>query len=178
MKNSKRYDLILALDPSGAFNEGKGTTGWCLFDANQMLPLETGFINASKFDSMEAFWDAHIKLINITRADHENGKFIVVIEDFLLYAHKAEAQINSRMETPKLIGVLQHYCWAVGFDYIMQTASEVKTRWTDEILAHKGYLVPRGKGYALKVNPNKAINRHCKDSIRHAVHFATFKNGR
>ena len=25
---------ILALDPSGNFKEGKGTTGWCLLDEN------------------------------------------------------------------------------------------------------------------------------------------------
>ena len=27
---NSRY--VLALDPSGAYKEGKGTTGWCLFD--------------------------------------------------------------------------------------------------------------------------------------------------
>ncbi len=30
------YKYVLALDPSGNYNEGKGTTGMCLFDTSLM----------------------------------------------------------------------------------------------------------------------------------------------
>lgn len=166
------FKTILALDPSGAFYEGKGTTGWCLFDAGTMQVVRIGFISAKDFLCMEAFWHAHVDLIR----QWYTPDCIVVMEDYLLYAHKTNEQINSRMETPKVIGVLQHFCWKETIPYYMQTASEAKPRWTDAILEYKGYIVPKGKGFALGSNPKVLVNRHCKDAIRHAVHYATFKN--
>jgi hypothetical protein len=80
------------------------------------------------------------------------------------------------METPKLIGVLQYHCFKNHLLYIMQTANEVKPRWTDDILHHKKYIVKDGKRWVLPYS-NKPINKHCMDAIRHAVHFATFRNG-
>lgn len=162
---------ILALDPSGSFYEGKGTTGWCLFDTMLMQPIRTGALYATDYTCMEEFWEAHIKLLESFAMP-----YMLVIEDYLLYGNKVDSQINSRMETPKLIGVLQHHCWLTHQSYYMQTASEVKTRWTDEILVHKGILVRTGRCFALSVNPKEVINRHCKDAVRHATHYAYFKN--
>lgn len=169
------YNYILALDPSGNYTEGKGTTGWCLFDANKNCVVITGFIEAGANECYEAYWDKHLSLIEGMRykAALDGAEIIVVIEDYVLYAHKSDAQINSKMETPKLIGVIQHYCWKENVSYKMQLAAEVKTRWTDDILVHKGYLEKSGNRY--KANGH-IINRHVKDSIRHAVHFNTFKN--
>lgn len=167
----KKYKSILALDPSGNYTEGKGTTGWCLFDAEQNKIITTGFLEADKSEGFESYWDWHLGIID--HAERNSDSLMVVIEDYVLYAHKSNAQINSKMETPKLIGVLQHYCWQEGIPYKMQLAAEVKNRWTDEILVHKGYLEKAGNRH--KVNGH-AINRHVKDSIRHAVHFNTFKN--
>lgn len=168
----RNYKTILALDPSGSFCEGKGTTGWCLCDGDTRTPVEVGYLSATDYDCMESYWEAHVELIE----KYQGEDTIIVIEDYLLYASKAQEQVNSRMETPKLIGVLQHQCWTMEQDYIMQLAAEVKNRWTDEILAHKGFIVKKGKGFALSTDPTKPINRHCKDAIRHAVHFAYFKN--
>jgi hypothetical protein len=78
------------------------------------------------------------------------------------------------METCKLIGVLQHHCWLNQIPYKMQTAGTVKSRWSNEILEHKRYIFKAARGY--KTPTGITINRHCQDAIRHAVHFATFKN--
>lgn len=167
------YRYVLAIDPSGSFHEGKGTTGWCLMDTIENIIIRSDFISAEDYSMMEGYWDAHLKLLS-TYARNYKQQLVVVIEDYLLYATKSDVQINSRMETCKLIGAMQHHCWKTGIRYFMQTASLVKSRWTDEILCHKKYLVKQKVGYAL--SNGKTLNKHCKDSIRHAVHFATFKN--
>ena len=166
------FDKILALDPSGSFYEGKGTTGWCLFDANLMTCIETGSIFAKDYVSMEAYWDAVLQLV-IT---YTTPTTILVCEDYLLYATKTTEQINSRMETPKLIGVLQHACWTANIPYYMQTAGEVKNRWANEILAYKGYIVKRGRSWVPATGGCATYTHHSLDAIRHAVHYATFRN--
>lgn len=118
---------------------------------------------------MESYWYAHIKLLNRLCTKQT----ILVIEDYLLYGSKRDNQINSRMETPKLIGALQLHCYRNHIHYILQPASEVKNRWTDKILDHKGYFCIVGSGTKIG---DKYISKHTKDAIRHAVHFNTFKN--
>jgi hypothetical protein len=168
------YKIILALDPSGSYTEGKGTTGWCVYDCSAKRLIHAGSLYAAQYPTMEDYWNKHLGLIQKYQ-DKYRGRIGLVCEDYILYAAKANSQINSRMETPKLIGILQHYCWQNKLPYCMQLASEVKTRWTDEILHAKGIIIKKGNGYAMPVN-REPIDRHCKDSIRHAVHFATFKN--
>lgn len=168
------YELILSLDPSGSFTEGKGTTGWCIFHTIENQITLGGCLKADHYDKMEVYWDQHLSLIHKYYKRY-GDKMIVVIEDYLLYASKATDQINSRMETPKLIGILQHYCWQRQIPYHMQMASEVKSRWTDEILAHKKYLSKKGRVFIIP-STGEVLNQHCKDAIRHAVHYATFRN--
>lgn len=171
-----KYNYILAIDPSGSFYEGKGTTGWCIFNAKDNVVSVTGTIRASKFDSMPQYWDAHLQLIQRFHNKYKN-EMIVVIEDYLLYAHRVDSQINSRMETSKLIGLLQYFCWSKQIPYYMQIASKVKNRWTDAILHYKKYIVIKGRYYYLPLNSKKTLTIHNRDAIRHAVHYATFKNG-
>ena len=171
---SKKYGIILAVDPSGSFHEGKGTTGWCLMDADQNKIIKAGCIFARNYETKEDYWEAHIQLF-IKLLQAYKRKPLVVIEDYILYASTAEAQINSRFETTKLIGILQYSLWKKHFPYVMQRAVDVKNRWTDDILEYKKYIKREGKHYtAAKVG----INKHQLDSIRHAVHFNTFKNER
>jgi hypothetical protein len=134
------YEFLLAIDPSGSYYEGKGTTGWCIFNCTDKRITKADNIEAVKFTAMADYWDAHIQLIEKYR-DRYKERFCVIIEDFLLYAHKADSQINSHMETSKLIGVLQHYCWVHEIPYHMQSASEVKTRWADPILEYNKYII-------------------------------------
>ena len=60
--NNARY--VLALDPSGAFKEGLGTTGWCLFDQHTDKIVKFGFIYAGNFATQFKYWDEHIQLID------------------------------------------------------------------------------------------------------------------
>lgn len=170
------YDYIISLDPSGAFYEGKGTTGICMFDANRMLVNWVDDIKATDFESMEEYWDAHCLMIQDTIKYYhfDKKKVIIVIEDYLLYQSKVVDQINSRMETPKLIGVLQHFCWQQGYNYYMQAAARVINRWDDDILVYKKYIRRKGRGFVTL--DGESISKHKRDSIRHAVHFAEFKN--
>lgn len=168
------FTHILALDPSGNFDEGKGTTGYCIFDITRDKIIEVGCYSAKSFHSLESYWDAQIKFIKQMR-DRYGPKFGLVIEDYLLYSSKVESQINSRMETPKFIGAVQYYCYKQRIFYTLQKASEVKTRWTDDILHHKKYIEKHGKLYYTP-GTNQTVNGHSRDAIRHAVHYATFKN--
>jgi len=170
----KHYGFILALDPSGSFHEGKGTTGWCVIDATENTITASGRLSAKKYNTMEAYWDAHLDLIQKYKTKY-NSNLIVIIEDYLLYAHKAKTQINSKMETCKLIGILQHSCGMSGPPYKMQTASEVKNRWSDKILLYKGYLQKKGRFFIIPLSQKRA-DKHCRDAIRHGVHFNTFRN--
>ena len=160
--------LILAIDPSGAYYEGKGTTGWALFDSELKQMLDFGNIRASKYKTVNEYYEAVARLIK--------KDMHIVIEEYLLYANKARQQINSKMETSKLIGYLQMYCYKQGVPYTMQTASEVVKRWADYILVHKGYIKQasgslRNIYYAL----GRLTNDHERDAMRHAIHYITFK---
>ena len=160
---------ILSLDPSGNYNEGKGTTGWCLFDTETNKIAKFGAIKAFKFTSLEEYWTAHIRLLD----DLAGYRYTLVIEDYMLYANRATSQINSRFETPKLIGVIQYECFHRGIHVAFQTASAVKLRWTDAILVHKNLIQEReGSHWIGEIK----LSDHTKDSIRHAIHYATFNN--
>jgi len=121
---------------------------------------------------MEAYWEAVLDIIK----NYVDSKTILVCEDYLLYATKTAEQINSRMETPKLIGVIQHACWKNHIPYYMQTAGEVKNRWTNEILAYKRLIVKHGRGWRPATGDCSTYTHHSLDAIRHAVHYATFRN--
>ena len=180
------YKTILSLDPSGNFNEGKGTTGWCIYDCQKKLILDAGSISSKDFISMEEYWHKHLLLMEqfMDYFKHWNtytstGKtsIALVVEDYLVYANKATAQTYSRMETPKLIGILQYFAYMYHVPFFLQRAVDVKTRWSNEILIHKGIIAPAGKGFIVPDNPDVKPTRHTIDAIRHAVHFASFKNG-
>lgn len=168
---SKIYDYILALDPSGNYHEGKGTTGYCILHASNKI-VACGAISASDYFNQYEYWNAHVQLLKDFKEQYENG--VVVFEDYLLYASKASQQINSKMETPQLIGVLKMTLATEQIPYAIQKASEVKTRWPDKILIFKGVIVNKhGRFYT---PGGDIINRHTRDAIRHAIHLNTFKN--
>lgn len=174
-KTSKHYETILALDPSGSYKEGKGTTGWCILNDNNQI-LEQGAISATDYSTCQLYWKEHERLIKRFKKQYPNG--VVVFEDYLLYANKAKQQINSRMETPQLLGILKYIMDIEHIPYVIQGAYEVKRRWSESILVWKGILVQRNRHYYIcNVNNTYAlVNQHTRDAIKHAVHFNTFKN--
>lgn len=167
------YDYILAIDPSGNFEEGKGTTGTCLFNATANCVECLKDIHASAYENKEEYWQAHLKYIASILNQYDN--VFIVVEDFTLDPRRAMQQSHSKMETPKLIGILQLYCKQKDIPYKMQRAVEVKNRWADHILEYKKYIIKKNRMYYLP-DDTKPMSRHCKDAIRHAVHFATFYN--
>jgi hypothetical protein len=169
------FKRILAIDPSGNFEEGQGTTGICFWNCETNKIQNFYTIRASRYKQKEEYWQAHLNFISSFLS--YGPEIIVVIEDFMLDPARALQQSHSRMETSKLIGIMQTYLFQKKIAYAMQRPAEVKTRWADPILLHKGVLVRVNKSYYLP-DGDKIVNKHCRDAIRHAIHFDTFKNGR
>ena len=163
--------MILGIDPSGNFDEGKGTTGWCLLEPGTTNIPEAGEISAKDFPAVHNYWQRHLSLIIHSRPKH------ISMEDYLLYADKSRTQINSKFETVQLIGVIKHHCWQSGVKLHIRNAGQVKKRWSNKILLHKGYIVHCGRGYATASNPTVKISRHTLDAIRHAVHYDVLESG-
>ena len=176
------YDYVLAFDPSGSFHEGKGITGWCFYDCKAKKIKRAGIINSKDYAEAAAYWNAHLELIYEIFHGFK-PRLLVLAEDYLLYRDKAEAQTNSRMETCRLLGILEHSCWDWGIPFHMQTASQVVNRWNNQVLEFKKILYFEGNRPHLTVT-RKPVSRHTLDAIRHAIHYATFgigkekKNGR
>lgn len=160
---------LLSLDPSGAFEEGQGTTGYSIWKFNEdngaYALVKTGSIRAHTFKDQFEYFDAHIKLIETTKPD------VIILEDYLLYAHKAKQQIGSKMETPQLIGLIKYKCKETNIEIVIQEAREVKKRWNDIILIYKGIIHKSGNVY--RDCNEHVISRHAKDAIRHAMHYIT-----
>ena len=173
-KNSGNIRYVLGIDPSGNFNEGKGTTGWCVLDTHMDRIIECGSIQASKCNSQQGYWLAHVNMISTMYSRYKDKGFVVSMEDYVLYSHQAKAQINSAMETSQLIGVIKMLCFYKCIPLYIRTASQVKKRWTDNILCLKGYIRKVGSGYFLDCKVHTTCE-HERDAIRHAVHCATFE---
>lgn len=173
-KNLEHGRYVLGIDPSGNYYEGKGITGWCVFDTKLDRVIECDSIKAAMAKSQLAYWYAHIELIRHCTERYGKNNVIVSMEDYVLYSHQAKAQINSAMETSQLIGVIKMRCWLYGIPLYMRTASRVKKRWTDHILCLKGYLRKSGSSFFVDCKA-KVTCDHERDAIRHAVHCATFE---
>lgn len=157
---------VLALDVSGNFNEGKGISGLCLMIDGK--PKELYDIKARDFNCAEAYWQAHVNVIRDFKPD------IVVMEGYRLYNHagkRASTQANSELETPQLIGAIKLWCYMHDIPVIIQYASEVKSRWNDDVLVNTGYIDQSGKRYFFK---NKITNDHKRDALRHALHYGRY----
>ena len=174
---NKRYEFILSLDPSGAFDEGKGCTGWVLTDGFGNL-MRYGQIDAVEFATAEEYWAKHVELIEEHNEKYK-GKLLVLIEDYVLYPHKFNAQTYSKMETSRLIGILQITCYNLYQPYTFQRAVEIKSRWSNDVLIREGLMKYKGKykGYLIrKKDAWEHVNRHILDAYRHAQHYTHFKN--
>lgn len=173
-----KYTHILAIDPSGNFEEGFGTTGWVLMDSTEKL-IASGVIRANDYDCKEKYWNEHLKLIKYNIERHNvthNDRLLVVIEDYLLYRDKAMSQANSKMETPKLIGILQYYCWTRKQPYSMQPATSVKSRWSDDVMLREGIIKRRGRDIIHTQSGFDLSVVHIRDAFRHAIHYVVTRN--
>lgn len=164
-------DIVLALDPSGNFTEGKGTTGFA-FSRDGFI-FKAGQICAAEYKTQMEYWKAIMDLID-SEFDYDYNTYQLVCEDYRLYASASQAQINSNLETPQLIGAIKYHCYMNNLPITMQMASEVKERWSNEVLQNKGMLKYDYFTRAYWMGDLK-LGDHSLDAVRHCLHFITFK---
>ena len=164
--------LIVALDPSGNFTEGNGTTGIC-FMTDEITRVSD--IHAGNYRLAEAYWEAHIENLQSFLAYANNKKIImkVVMEGYRLYGHKSDTQVNSTLETPQLIGVIRYWCYANNVPLKIQYAVEVKNRWSDSVLEKKG-IIEKVNGRRKLISSGQWLNNHKTDALRHALHYQRY----
>lgn len=167
--------VILAIDPSGSFKEGKGTTGFAIMkkDSKGRIKILDHFIvQAAHYNRRSAYWEAVLYEIKCFMQKYRNGG--LVIENFRLYATHAKAQVNHEMETCRLLGIIEMYCIEHEVPYYFQMANQVKARWSDEVLVHKNILTKYKNAFYVD---DYLVNEHARDAIRHGVHYLTFNKG-
>lgn len=153
----------LVFDPSGNFIEGNGTSGWVLYSDDDITTV--GQLVSDTYKTQVEYWLAHTILIDHLKPD------IIVIEEYILYAHATKVQIGSQLETPQLIGILRYYAYINNIICFMQSA-RIKKRFSNEILLHKNIVTQdtQKRYYAA----NMPINKHILDAIRHGEYFKYF----
>ena len=160
--------LIVALDPSGNFTEGNGTTGICELDG---VNISVDDIQANKYKQAEEYWRAHIYYLKM--ALKFNPDMEVVMEGYRLYGHKSDTQVNSTLETPQLIGVIRYWCYANNVPLKIQFAVEVKNRWSDSVLEKKR-IIEKVNGRRKLISSGQWLNNHKTDALRHALHYQRY----
>ena len=153
---------VLAFDPSGNFNEGKGTSGWCTSIDNQGHVL--GDIDSKDYSSREDYWFAHRTLVERKFPD------VLVIESYKLFGNKAMSQAGSSLETPQLIGYLQMVAHELNIPVVLQDPS-TKTRHSDPVLTATGTITKHGIQYYFK---GEKTNMHKRDALRHNMYFCKY----
>ena len=155
LKNTK---LVLSIDPSGNWFDGKGRSGLVLAEVDEegftVIHKET--INAKDFDTYQEYWVAHINAV-----DPELDALIV--EDFMLYP--GVSQHYSYMETPRLIGVLQMQAYALDIPITLQRATEV-SMLKESVLIERGILEKRKGRYW---HDKRIYNDHERSALKHLL---------
>ena len=173
---SIKFRYVLGIDPSGNYYEGKGTTGWCLFDCANNKIADIGTISSKDYNTQYHYWKAHLILIYNYVNSFLKDKVAVSMEDYRLYASKANNQINSKFETVQLIGIIKYWCISNNVTLKMRLATAAKTRFTDEYLVKKHYIQKQKKSYFCNAKL-EALATHERDALRHALYFYYFENG-
>ena len=166
---------VLAIDPSGSFKHGSGTTGWCIVEKENKKIIELGNIKAKDYKTREDYFNAHKRLF-----DYEFD--ILVIENFILYQSTASSLFNQELETSELIGLICGVAQEHHKKIVRQKAAVVKP-----ILKKNSILLSlinqktkqielrtsakdRVQWYLIKEKPIRLSN-HIMDSIRHAFYY-------
>lgn len=151
---------VIAIDPSGNFDEGKGTTGYIVFNLTDTgYEFEdVGHLSAENYPNRLEYWDAHSFLL---------GGDLVIIEDYRLYNHKgakSSMQSYSQMETPRLLGMLEYMAHERGVPVVFQMASEISS-FKEDILLARGDLFKVGNRY--KLRSGEFVNGHERSAYKH-----------
>lgn len=161
-------NVLIAIDPSGNFTEGRGTTGIGVFLDGKLTYTEA--ISATEFANMESYWTAHTQqLLDAVRA-FWNFDAEVVCESYRLQRTKAMSQSGSSLETPQLIGYLRMFCWEMEIPFTLQDPA-IKTRFNDDVLVNTGVVEKKGRSY---FRNGKPITLHERDAIRHGLYYLRY----
>lgn len=158
--------IIVAIDPSGNHDsekEGMGTTGIAVYNSGKVSLHE---VKASDAPATAHYWFNVVSEIFNNNPDH------IVIEGYKLYNHagmNAQTQSNSTLMTSQLIGAIKFEAHINEIPLHVQYASDVKTRWSDEVLQAKGILEAGNKFKGAQTNTHK------RDALRHLCHFKKYK---
>lgn len=124
------------------------TTGYCVFNDGDLFT--NGIIPWTETSG----WDLIIDKI------HGVNPAVIILEDYRLYASKTNAQIGSQMNTVRIIGAIDMVAHRYHIPVVKQMAVVAKPFCTDDKLREWGFWT--------------GINRHARDSIRHACYFLLF----
>jgi hypothetical protein len=150
--------LVLSVDPSGNFIDGKGHTGLVVAEVS-----DDGFnivykdtIRADKFDSRIAYWQAHADAV-------DPGVSLMIIEDFMLYPHVKQG--FSYMETPRVLGIMEFEAHKKEIPVVFQRAVDI-AGLSDDVLVARGILEKKKGRYW---HNKKVYNDHERSALKHLV---------
>ena len=154
----KATKLVLSLDPSGNFMDGKGHTGLVLAEVSdegyKIIHKET--IRADKFDTRLQYWKAHMDVL-----DPELD--LVIVEDFMLYPHINQG--FSYMETPRVLGVIEMQADLFDIPLVFQRAVDI-SGLSDEVLINRGVLEKRKNRLW---HDGHIYNDHERSALKHFI---------
>lgn len=155
---------ILGIDPSG-----DGSSGFCLME-NTFKIINISELDRRNYSSDVLYWNAHLEKIKIfTQAC--NKQIIIAIEDFLFNPKRANQFAGSRMDTSKLIGIIQYYCNIVlNIPVQMIKPLDHLSRFKDSVLCNLNIIIKTPRGY--NTVDGISLSNHTKDALR----IATFYN--
>lgn len=154
--------VILSIDPSGNYTEGKGKTGWSLRLADNTFTF--GTIKADDYKTRVDYWYAVAMLIVEKRPD------MLVVEDYRLYntaATGAAVQSFSQMETPRLLGIIEQTAQMNNVPILFQMAMVTKP-YSDDKLQKLGIITKEKNRWWFR---GTAINDHERSSLRHLLRY-------
>jgi hypothetical protein len=154
--------MMLSIDPSGNFTEGKGRTGYVIFACGGLMRY--GTINAKDYPTRVAYWQAVANLLEQETYNH------VVIEDYRLYnivGMNIATQSFSQMETPRLLGLLETRAQELKIPLTLQMAATTKS-YSDDILIKRGKLERRKNRFYYQ---NCPMNNHERSALRHLFKY-------
>lgn len=163
--------IILAVDPSGSYQYGSGTTGWCLVEQETEKIIRLGQIKAKDFKTKDEYIEKHKELLEF--------KFdTLVIENFILYPSSASSLYNQELETSEIVGIMDSLAKSLNKKVVRQRALNIKSALKKpEILMNiankkqKQLLAEMISGRIYWTFDYKRISGHIVDSIRHAFYY-------
>lgn len=163
---------IVAVDPSGNFENGHGHTGIAYMtvigDAPKWNSACCTSISAKEYPSRHEYWKAILsKILDLTTPDD-----ILVLEKYVV--RNNGFTIGKAPETAMLLGVLVYEINEQDptIRIVEQTPAQAKRRFTDTILegTFPGLVQKSGRWYMNE----QLINEHCRDALRHLAYCVNY----